>query len=158
MGDVRRSIVAADLFELRIIAVPSQTAYMVTYDTLRKSLPSHPSFSAWTPLVAGILARTLVSSLSSPLELFRTRLQSTPADPRVPHTTRSVASGISSMIRQQGLRSLYKGLGPTLWRDVPFSGIYWAGFETMKKRLRARGHEGTMVTFVSGAFSGTVSS
>lgn len=131
---------------------------MVTYDTLRKSMAMpHPDLAAWTPLVAGIAARTLVSSLSSPLELFRTRLQATPADPTKPHTARSVASGVFKMVRRQGPMSLYKGLGPTLWRDVPFSGLYWAGFELLKKRLKARGHQGTTVTFVSGAVSGTVS-
>lgn len=130
---------------------------MVTYDTLRKSLPLHSHYAYLTPLLAGILARTFVSSLSSPLELLRTRLQSTPSNPGVPHTLNSVVSGIRTMIRQQGVRSLYKGLGPTLWRDVPFSGLYWAGFESLKTRLRARGHQGTTATFISGAVSGTVS-
>jgi hypothetical protein len=26
------------------------------------------------------------------------------------------------MVRNRGLQSLWRGLGPTLWRDVPFSG------------------------------------
>lgn len=144
----------------RVIAVPSQTVYMVTYDTLRKTLPIPKALdptSSLTPLVSGILARTLVSSLSSPVELLRTRLQSTPSDPSVPHTLRSTMSGIRTMVGKEGLRSLYKGLGPTLWRDVPFSGLYWAGFEGLKRKLKRRGYDGTPVTFFSGAVSGTVS-
>lgn len=141
-----------------VIAVPSQTVYMVTYDTLRKTLPLPSSLdptSSVTPLVSGILARTIVTSLSSPMELLRTRLQSTPPDPSVPHTLRSTLAGIRTMVGKEGFMSLYKGLGPTLWRDVPFSGLYWAGFEGLKRKLKKRGYDGTGVTFVSGAVSGT---
>lgn len=147
-------------FPTRVIAVPSQTVYMVTYDTLRKTLPLPTSIdptSSVTPLVSGILARTFVTSLSSPVELLRTRLQSTPPDPSVPHTLRSTLAGIRTMVGKEGVISLYKGLGPTLWRDVPFSGLYWAGFEGLKRKLKRRGYDGTGVTFVSGAVSGTVS-
>ncbi|KAG8905645.1 hypothetical protein FRB99_008486 [Tulasnella sp. 403] len=141
-----------------VMAVPAQTIYMVTYDTLRKTFidPSHHVVIMHSaPLVSGILARSLVSSLTSPLELLRTRLQSTPADPGVPHTLRSVVSGIRGMVARDGVRSLWKGLGPTLWRDVPFSGVYWAGFEALKKQFRKRGYTGWEGTFVSGAVSGT---
>lgn len=60
------------------------------------------------------------------------------------------------MVGKEGFISLYKGLGPTLWRDVPFSGLYWAGFEVLKRKLKRRGYDGTGVTFISGAVSGTV--
>ncbi|KAG9009204.1 hypothetical protein FRB95_002603 [Tulasnella sp. JGI-2019a] len=138
-----------------VIAVPSQTLYMVTYDNLRRTMPFHESYALFTPLFAGIIARTMVSSISSPLELLRTRLQATPSNPNIPHTMKSVLSGIRVMTKRDGMRSLWRGLGPTLWRDVPFSGLYWAGFETIKGRLKRRGYEGSGATFVSGAVSGT---
>ncbi|KAG8935264.1 hypothetical protein FRC03_002150 [Tulasnella sp. 419] len=138
-----------------VIAVPSQTAYMVTYDSLKHMMNLPSSLQILNPLVAGIVARSMISSVASPLELFRTRLQSTPSHPDVPHTLRSVLSGVRAMVRAQGVQSLWKGLGPTLWRDVPFSGIYWAGYESLKAQLNKTGREGPIVAFASGAISGT---
>jgi len=107
------------------------------------------------PLVAGMSARTIVSSCVSPLELVRTRLQSTPLSPDRPHTLSSVIASVRVLTEKQGVRFLWRGLGPTLWRDVPFSGLYWAGYETSKKAFGRRGVSGPQVAFASGALSGT---
>ncbi len=39
------------------------------------------------------------------------------------------------MVAAQGYRSLWRGLTLTLWRDVPFSGMYWLGYETIRGKL-----------------------
>lgn len=138
-----------------LISVPSSTCYMLTYDhllnvTLPPLLPA-----ALVPLTAGITARTLITSIASPLELIRTNLQSTPLSPSTPHTLRSTLTSIGALARTHGPLHLWRGLGPTLWRDVPFSGLYWAGYETCKRGLNRSGYEGAGVAFASGALSGT---
>ncbi|KAF8741680.1 mitochondrial carrier family, partial [Rhizoctonia solani] len=138
------------------IAVPASTAYMLTYDYLNHSLPVAQVAPLLTPLTAGIAARTIVATFVSPLELVRTRLQSTPVSPGTPHTMKSVLDGIQKMVANDGLRTLWRGLGPTLWRDVPFSGIYWAGYESGKRIANNRGYTGVEVAFGSGALSGMV--
>lgn len=107
------------------------------------------------PLFAGVIARSAISSLVSPLELIRTNLQSTPTSVDNPHTLRSVLGSFRTLVQQQGLTSLWRGLGPTLWRDVPFSGFYWASYETWKRNFAKHGHTGAWVAFLSGAISGT---
>jgi solute carrier family 25 protein 39/40 len=140
----------------RLIGVPSSTCYMLTYDHLSNVvLPPFFPYPNFVPLTAGILARTAISSIASPLELIRTNLQSTPQSASNPHTLRSVLTSIRSLVRGQGFRYLWRGLGPTLWRDVPFSGIYWAGYEGGKSAFARRGLSGTWVAFISGAVSGT---
>ena len=37
---------------------------------------------------------------------------------------RGVSQGIVAMVRSEGVLSLWRGLAPTLWRDVPFSGEF----------------------------------
>lgn len=104
--------------------------------------------------MAGVIARTGIATLASPLELVRTNLQSTPISPDNPHTLRSVLTSIQAIVRERGVSFLWKGLGPTLWRDVPFSGIYWASYEACKQAFVRRGHTGSSVAFISGAGSG----
>ena len=36
------------------------------------------------------------------------------------------------MTKTQGYTSLWRGLTLTMWRDVPFSGIYWWGYEAVR--------------------------
>lgn len=37
---------------------------------------------------------------------------------------RGVFQGVVTMVQQEGVLSLWRGLAPTLWRDVPFSGRF----------------------------------
>jgi solute carrier family 25, member 39/40 len=144
------------------MAVPANVIYFVGYDTLRTNLPtSIPQTTA--PLVAGIFARTFAVIAISPIELFRTRLQAYhPTQNR--STFRSVLQGINSLVREQGLRSLWRGLELTLWRDVPFSGIYWTGYEYLRRKFKQhetfrRGGEVGFFeeAFTAGWLSGTFS-
>lgn len=107
------------------------------------------------PLIAGVIARSAISSAVSPLELLRTNLQSTPSSPSNPHTLRSVLTSMRVLVQQNGISCLWRGLGPTLSRDVPFSGIYWASYEAWKRSFAQRGKEGAWVAFCCGAISGT---
>jgi solute carrier family 25 protein 39/40 len=131
---------------------------MLTYDhLLNVVLPPLIPSPYFVPLFSGVLARTTVTTIVSPLELIRTNLQATPQSPNQPQTLRSVLSAVRSLIRDNGPRSLWRGLGPTLWRDVPFSGIYWASYERWKHVLQKPGRPVALVAFISGAISGTFS-
>ncbi|THV04884.1 mitochondrial carrier [Dendrothele bispora CBS 962.96] len=138
-----------------VIGVPSSTSYMLTYDHLLNVVLPPLLPASVVPLASGMIARSTISTLASPLELIRTNLQSTPPSADNPHTLRSVLTSIRGLVHEQGFRVLWRGLGATLWRDVPFSGIYWAGYENSKKAFARKGHEGAWVAFISGAFSGT---
>ena len=143
------------------MAVPANVIYFVGYDTLRHNIPATiPQTIA--PLIAGTFARTFAVVAISPIELFRTRLQAYhPTENR--STFRSVLSGVSSLVKEQGFRSLWRGLELTLWRDVPFSGIYWMGYEGLRRRFQQyeffrRGGEAAFfeTAFLSGGLSGTL--
>ncbi|KAJ2864683.1 Carrier protein, mitochondrial, partial [Coemansia asiatica] len=145
---------------------PSTVIYFVGYDYLRQWMGRHVRQHGWgeyekyVSLLAGCLARTTAATTISPLELVRTRMQSSAT-----HDLATVMHGISRDIRSGGIGSLWRGLVPTLWRDVPFSALYWFGFERWKENVYAplfgAGHKKDMMTqiavaFCSGASSGIV--
>ena len=80
--------------------------------------------------------------------------------------------GLRKMVQAQGYTSLWRGLTLTMWRDVPFSGIYWWGYEAIRNRLtdlrdppglttrprsRSRGAENHTATFVDSFLAGAIS-
>lgn len=73
---------------------------------------------------------------------------------------------VRAAVKTEGIFSLWRGLGATLMRDVPFSAIYWTGYEALKRRYQAQnaGNLGasdvavpTEVAFAAGATAGSVS-
>ncbi|BFZ64986.1 Carrier protein, mitochondrial [Saitoella coloradoensis] len=144
-----------------VMAIPANVIYFVGYDTLRtKVFPTDAKAAYYAPLLCGGMARALAATAISPLELFRTRLQATSstASGTTSHFTQ-VLTGIKTMVASHGLRSLWRGLSLTLWRDVPFSGVYWLGYEQAKEMISKGGGWGLGTfgeSFVAGAASGTI--
>jgi len=169
-----------------VMTVPANIIYFTGYDWLRfnKQSPVNRLFSDnYAPLVAGASARIFAATAVGPIEMFRTRMQASRSTGGG-HFAETV-KGISEMVAISGYSSLWRGLTLTLWRDVPFSGIYWWGYETIKggltearergrgndlskkgSRARARqrsqsreNHTATFVdSFIAGASSGAVAS
>lgn len=61
-----------------------------------------------------------------------------------------------SLIAYEGVFGLWRGLGPTLCRDVPFSGVYWAVYERIKQHYNVSVPT-FWFSFCSGAAAGSVS-
>ncbi|RCI03143.1 hypothetical protein CU098_003456 [Rhizopus stolonifer] len=135
-----------------LMSVPANVIYFVGYDYLKEAIqPSMSTYKDYSPLVAGAFARTIAITMISPIELFRTRLQATTGV----HDFGYVLDGVKKMVAQGGLKALWRGLPPTLWRDVPFSAIYWMGYEECKRHLELNYDFGELnVAFLSGALSG----
>lgn len=156
------------------MTVPSQATYMTCYDFLRSMFlsmgeapvavqkPSLSNISAHTmlaSLAAGALARAASATLVTPLELLRTRLQASGS-----RDLTSIAQDLAKEIKSDNPLVLWRGLVPTLYRDVPFSAIYFAGYESMKRFITGSGlgerhvnqsqRQDFSVAFASGATSG----
>jgi solute carrier family 25 protein 39/40 len=118
------------------MAVPGNIIYFTGYDWLRYSDASPVkrfTGDIYAPLVAGSVARMAAGIVVSPIEMFRTRMQATAG-----HATsvfKDTFSGLRTMTQTQGYTSLWRGLTLTMWRDVPFSGFYWWGYEAIRNQL-----------------------
>lgn len=171
-----------------LMTVPSQVTYMVCYDFFKEHISTYtrmtrgtvttPCVSLAQPasgltteqlltsLVAGASARSISATLVSPLELVRTRQAANG------ESQGSLRANLRQLAREARVKptSLWRGLGPTLYRDVPFSAIYFTAYETLKRsltggsglgerRVSAQGEDHShsnefAVAFVSGASAG----
>lgn len=129
-ADAMRKVVRAEgvralwrgLWPTLVLAVPTTGLYFTMYEALR----GHAGLSA---LSAGACARVIAATAASPLELARTALQA--------GAPGGMSAVLSRVRRDAGARALWRGLLPTLMRDVPFSGIYWSAYERLKDQDRS---------------------
>ncbi|XP_068179478.1 mitochondrial glutathione transporter SLC25A40 isoform X2 [Antennarius striatus] len=137
-----------------VMAVPATAIYFTCYEQLCAVLRvKMGSYAQEAPLVAGGVARVFAVTLISPLELIRTKLQAEK------QSYRQLIDCIRGAVQTDGWLSLWRGLGATLLRDVPFSAIYWSNYEMGKKWLCEKYNttEPTIaITFISGAVSGSI--
>lgn len=135
-----------------IMAVPATVVYFTTYDQLRYAFMKNCQLTyqpLWLPVVAGGMARAIAATLISPLELVRTKMQSS----KLSYV--EVKQAIRTQVLNQGVRSMWRGLGPTVLRDVPFSSIYWLNYELLKQKFNQQ-QPTFWFSFFAGATSGTV--
>lgn len=149
-----------------LMAIPSNIVYFTGYENIRDISPLSKNYENLNPLVCGALARILAATTIAPLELTKTKLQS------IPRASKSTKTWVMfkdlmeetrlDMKSKGSLRALFKGLNITLWRDVPFSAIYWGSYEFCKKKLWIEDHYSKSNTlhfvnsFIGGSVSGTI--
>jgi solute carrier family 25 protein 39/40 len=142
----------AGLSPAMVIAVPSTVLYYMSYDLLlHEGRQRFPEIDGLAPLMAGTTARIVAASITSPIELIRTRMQGDKAGA-------SILATFQQAVRRGGYVSLLNGLGATLARDVPFSAIYWTSYENLQRRLNTAEAELTRTqrAFACGAVSGAI--
>lgn len=141
-----------------VMAVPNTVLYFSAYDELSYRLQQESTGDYWIPLLAGGAARFLASAVTAPLEYMRTR-EASRVGSNLPKL--GLMGEIRSILKEEGVGSFYKGFGSTLWRDVPFSAIYWLSIERMRLMWKNNDEAVSASTqffqaFVNGAVSGSI--
>lgn len=125
-------------------ALPSISIYLTCYEQMKSWLDQEMNINPeLSPPIAGGISRFYAVVLTCPLEVVRTRLM---ASSRIPdlaenqrlanhRPTTSTVSVLRQLALENGFRSLWKGMTPMLWRDVPFSAIYWSLAEATRNFL-----------------------
>ncbi|CZT52404.1 probable solute carrier family 25 member 39 [Rhynchosporium secalis] len=119
-----------------VMTIPANIIYFTGYDWLRfnnKSPINKYLSDTYAPLTSGATARIVAAIAVGPVEMFRTRLQANRSTGGS-HFAETL-QGMGEMIKAHGYTSLWRGFTLTMWRDVPFSGLYWLGYESIRGAL-----------------------
>lgn len=115
--------------------LPYSTCYYFMYDKLKKSYceaKNKKSLNRPEMLLLGALSGFTASTISFPLEVARKRLMVGALEGKCPP---HMAAALSEVIREEGLRGLYRGWGASCLKVMPSSGITWMFYEAWKDIL-----------------------
>ncbi len=103
---------------------------------VRKRMKLHHIPSAYHSVIAGAGAGLVSSVATCPLDVIKTRLQA-----QLTKSGSSEYEGVSRtvarILRQSGIKGMYRGLGPTIMGYLPTWGIYFSVYDEVKQRLGA---------------------
>lgn len=125
-------------------SVPGVAIYFYALQSVRARLAKFPSLAAPTAstasekgstlpkltpqanLVSGACTRVAVGFLLSPLAVLKARFESGAFE----YT--SIPQGLRSLVQTSGIRGLWQGFLPSVFRDAPYAGLFVASYESSK--------------------------
>ncbi|KAM4748719.1 mitochondrial glutamate carrier 2 [Rhinophrynus dorsalis] len=159
------------------LVTPEKAIKLAANDFFRNRLAQEgKELTLFREMLAGCGAGTCQVIVTSPMEMLKIQLQDAGrlATQRVvagqgvaaavPHPSTTALQKPSALqitkelLRTQGVSGVYKGLGATLLRDVPFSIIYFPLFANVNKLGQRTPHEKAPFyhSFIAGCFAGSV--
>lgn len=116
--------------------IPYSAANYFAYDTLRKvyrKVFKEEKIGNIETLLIGSAAGAISSSATFPLEVARKHMQVGALSGR--QVYKNVIHALASILEQEGIQGLYRGLGPSCMKLVPAAGISFMCYEACKRIL-----------------------
>lgn len=115
--------------------IPYAATNYFAYDTLRKAYKkafNQEDVGNVTTLLMGSAAAAISSSATFPLEMARKHMQAGALNGR---QYKNMLHALVSILERDGVRGLYRGLGPSYLKLIPAAGISFMCYEACKKIL-----------------------
>jgi len=106
-------------------------------------------------MVAGAGAGFAVCSIMTPVELIKCRLQM--AGTGVKGKTITALAMAKKIIKEHGVREIYKGNLITLCREIPATAVYFGTYEYLSRKLKIKYGEINWIPIVAGGVAGLLS-
>lgn len=116
--------------------IPYAATNYFAYDTLRKAyrkMFKKEKIGNVETLLIGSAAGAMSSSATFPLEVARKHMQVGAVSGR--QVYKNVLHALASIVEQEGIQGLYRGLGPSCMKLVPAAGISFMCYEACKRIL-----------------------
>eukprot|EP01122_Echinamoeba_exundans_P005273 TRINITY_DN15440_c0_g1_i1.p1 TRINITY_DN15440_c0_g1~~TRINITY_DN15440_c0_g1_i1.p1 ORF type:complete len:305 (-),score=9.83 TRINITY_DN15440_c0_g1_i1:140-1054(-) len=113
--------------------LPGGGLYFGLLSLLSESLKTDKDnrLSPWAAACAGAISRATAGTLLHPVSVVKTRFEA--FDQR--GQRRTTIGTLIEIGKSDGMKGLFRGLGPTLMRDVPYSSLNYGIYTNIKERL-----------------------
>ncbi|VDD94703.1 unnamed protein product [Enterobius vermicularis] len=146
-----------------LLITPEKAIKLVANDIFRYHLavPGQEKLSVFRGMIAGGGAGLCQIIVTTPMELLKIQMQDA-GRTQTPMKKLTASALTLQLLKQRGIAGLYKGLGPTLARDVTFSVMYFPMFAYFDS-LGPRSSDGSgdavfYCSFLSGITAGAIAS
>lgn len=107
------------------------TTYRTTTQLLHELPPSRRLPSAAEAFVSGAAAGTVATTLTYPLDLLRTRFAAQGVD----RVYSSLTASVRDIVSHEGFRGFFQGLSAGIGQIVPYMGLFFALYESLRSPL-----------------------
>jgi len=91
--------------------------------------------SALSSLIAGLGSGLITCILCAPLDCIKVRIQVQGQLINKKHAYNGIIGSFNKIIKEEGIRGLYRGLTPSLLTVPLFNAIYWSSYDHLKQCL-----------------------
>ncbi|KAI8338500.1 mitochondrial carrier domain-containing protein [Chlamydoabsidia padenii] len=123
------------------MSVPFQSIQFATYEYFRKVLNPQGGYDPSTHVMAGGLAGAMASSLTTPLDVVKTLLQTRGQshDARIRGAT-GFMDAVTIIKERYGVRGFFRGFKPRVLTHMPSAAISWSVYEYFKWLMISSSH------------------
>ncbi|KAL2752252.1 hypothetical protein ACRALDRAFT_1078263 [Sodiomyces alcalophilus JCM 7366] len=115
------------------MTVPFTALQFLAYESISTVMNPTKHYDPITHIVAGGVAGGFAAALTTPMDVIKTMLQTrgTAADPELRRVDGFMA-GSRLLLRREGFRGFFKGVGPRVITTMPSTAICWSAYEASK--------------------------
>jgi solute carrier family 25 iron transporter 28/37 len=116
-----------------VMSVPFQSIQFATYEYFRKVINPRGDYDPKTHAIAGGLAGAIASTVTVPLDVVKTLLQTRGqnSDPRIRNVS-GLVEAVHIIKGRYGIRGFFRGLKPRVLTQMPSAAISWSVYEYFK--------------------------
>lgn len=128
-------------------------------ETIKPLFEKHSSNGQATMTAAGAaltggLSRAMAAVVSCPITVVKTRMEYVASSGSTAvHRYQGTFQALKSIAQSEGLAGLYRGLGPTVLSNAPFSALYYTFYTRLQAKLSPDRKPSTAINFVSGTIA-----
>lgn len=115
------------------MTVPFTALQFLAYESISTTMNPSKDYDPVTHCVAGGVAGGFAAALTTPMDVIKTMLQTrgTATDPEL-RTVNGFMAGSKLLLRREGFRGFFKGVGPRIVTTMPSTAICWSAYEASK--------------------------